>query len=71
MRDYASETADAPTATTEPARDTPLPQQRVVSLLLNSFRTRFVSRAALATQVFLTLAAGFVLVAAFWVKAFG
>ena len=71
MRDYASEPANAPITATEPARDTPLPQQRVASLLLNTFRTRLVSRAALATQVFLTLAVGFVLVAAFWVKAFG
>ena len=71
MRDYASDTTEAPVATTAPARDELLPQQFVASMLLNSFRTKLVSRAALATQIFLTLATGFVLVAALWVKAFG
>lgn len=71
MRDFASETAQTPATTAEPERVGPLPQQFIASALLNTFRSRLIARAALATQIALTLAVAFVLVAALWVKAFG
>jgi hypothetical protein len=71
MRDYANETTVETAAPRQSERVGPLPQQFIASALLNSFRGKLVTRAALATQVALTLAVAFVLVAALWAKAFG
>lgn len=71
MRDYANETAVETAATAQPERIGPLPQQFVASVLLNGFRGKWIGRAALATQIALTVFAAFVLVAILWVKAFG
>jgi hypothetical protein len=69
MRDFAAEMPQETTAaraTPETERVGPTPEAFVAGALLSTFRTRTVSRLALATQIFLTLATGIGLVAAVW-----
>ena len=70
MRDYAAETEAETRSGSQPASQTPdlidTPQGFVGDLVLSTFRSPLVSKLALATQIFLTLATGIGLVAAVW-----